>query len=187
MKPKTDQDNSATSDSAISAGYTAIARETVPEWLDQYVLRLAEAGMRKNEMSGFRGLWMRPLAFIATAGICLAIFMDLSETPTVEPVLEKVSISGDPVPIITNDNDGRPAAALSRAVEASGRRLQQLDETQSGAKPRLQARYCSEEQSQGAEPWWRCIDELRNGGNPAAAMAEEKLFREVFPEFIPDR
>lgn len=175
---------SAARDRELSVEYRNLASETAPEHLRQEVLRRAALEVGENNRPRFFSNWLRPLAFATTAGLCIAIMLDLSQAPEPEYPYE-TGISSAPRSDDAASAASGPAAALSRAVEESGRQLRQLDQTVNATSPTESGRHCSEEQSASAEEWWRCIEELRDRGEFAAAQAEFRLFREDFPDFQP--
>ena len=68
-------------DPGVSATYREMARETVPTDVDAAVLRQARQAVESR--SGIARLtgWLRPLTFVATAGLSLALIVQLSNTP----------------------------------------------------------------------------------------------------------
>lgn len=157
----------------ISARYRMTATETSPEWLDNAVLRSATAQVRPSGFVQRLSSWVRPIAFATTAGLCLALILEFGQ----------VSGIGDST--ATGDYADSAADALSSAVEASGRRLQDLNRTADSIKPSNSARYCTERQSADANDWWRCIEELQSAGRTTSAQAELDLLKSRFPEFEP--
>lgn len=181
------------SDNRVSSEYRALAGETVPEWIDHKILAEAAAGIkgrtpRSGVLEWMRKLmheWMRPLAFVATAGLCVAIFLNINTETQFEPPVQADSRTTTRTPAQTDASQADSGAALSRAVQESGRQLQQLDAAVNGTRPNLSARYCSEEQSASRDAWWNCILKLRGSGDMRAAEAEYRLLVAAFPDFRP--
>lgn len=69
------------SDAELSAHYRSLADERVPDRLNKEVLRMATENTRRGQNRGLLGLWSKPLAWVATIGISLAIVLELSQTP----------------------------------------------------------------------------------------------------------
>ena len=83
-----DRDNnlrSADGDPVISAQYRAIATERTPEAVDATVLQMAEAAT-KTGLGGFTAFWLRPMAFVATLALSLAVVLELTSNQYPEPV-----------------------------------------------------------------------------------------------------
>lgn len=84
-----DRDNkrpTAGSDSSVSAEYRAAATERTPPAVDAMVLERAEAATKENTgLRGFTAFWFRPLAFVATLALSLALLLELTSTKYPEP------------------------------------------------------------------------------------------------------
>lgn len=65
-------------DSELSAEYRAIATERTPPELDSVVLKRAKANGADSGLRGFTAFWFRPLAFVATLGLSLALLLELT-------------------------------------------------------------------------------------------------------------
>jgi len=65
-------------DEQISAVYQDLARERVPEHLDDSVLRMAKANAERPRYSRWVA-WSRPLAWAATVALCLAITLEFTQ------------------------------------------------------------------------------------------------------------
>jgi len=130
------------SDPKVSAEYRAIATERTPPGLDAEVLKKAEAAVGDSGLRGFTAFWFRPLAFVATLGLSLALLLELTQPPDLQFLEssdaefgrpESESIVEDPAPAdigATTDVRGRvdlptqsmrttgplaPAQAISRS------------------------------------------------------------------------
>ena len=77
----------AESDPMVSAEYRATATERTPPALDAAVLKKAEAAARESGLQVFTAFWFRPLAFVATLGLALALMLELTRMETL-PVLD---------------------------------------------------------------------------------------------------
>lgn len=69
------------SDPLVSASYRATATERTPPALDAAVLKKAEAAPRDIGLRRFTAFWFRPLAFVATLGLSLALLLELNRSP----------------------------------------------------------------------------------------------------------
>ena len=63
-------------DPRVSAAYREMADERTPEHLDHVVLNAARSAARPRWNTAVR--WLRPAAWIATIGVCLAIVVEIS-------------------------------------------------------------------------------------------------------------
>ena len=77
------QDNE--SDPLVSAEYRAAATERTPPTLDAVVLKNAEAAAKDTAFRRFTAFWFRPLAFVATLGLSLALLLELTQSPEFQP------------------------------------------------------------------------------------------------------
>lgn len=132
----------------VSEAYRALAVEKAPPNRDRAVLaEAAAAAGRGRPARGFRG-WLRPLAFVATAFLSLAIVLDLTrtsdeavpvpavnETGGIAPRQDTVRFSSEPRPdsnAPVADAERREAAFsagsdLAAAAEDASGRLRQVD------------------------------------------------------------
>lgn len=74
-------------DRRLADTYKALASEKAPDYLNERVLRMAAA--RRTPYMRARA-WMRPVAWAATIGLSLAIVLEVTRLPQVEP--ESISI-----------------------------------------------------------------------------------------------
>ncbi len=79
----------AESDPMVSAEYRATATERTPPALDAVVLKKAEAAARESGLQRYTAFWFRPLAFIATLGLALALILDLTSIETLQPAMDQ--------------------------------------------------------------------------------------------------
>lgn len=89
-------------DQLVAETYRAVARERVPDNLNERVLRLAaDAGRTRYARAR---AWMRPAAWAATVGLSLAIVLELTQLPQIESI---------PVGITSSDQSTVPVEAVS--------------------------------------------------------------------------
>ena len=82
------------SDPLISAEYRATATERTPPTLDAAVLKTAEAAAGDSGLRGFTAFWFRPLAFVATLGLSLALLLELNHSLQPQPIISPASEVG---------------------------------------------------------------------------------------------
>jgi len=109
MNQDNDQQKAAV-DPQVSDQYESLAGEKTPVHLDRAVLREATRAVRADNRKGSFGAWFRPVAFMATVGLSLAIILDLSDTGIFKPVAD-ISVESAPAiqtaPKSTADSAGR--------------------------------------------------------------------------------
>lgn len=66
-------------DARVSAAYRETARERSPEHLDHTILNAARAAAKPRWKTAVA--WLRPAAWVATIGVCLAIVVEISLLP----------------------------------------------------------------------------------------------------------
>jgi len=104
----TERDNGQR-DPLVSATYRELASERAPAHLDDKVLLRAARGRRTRYSLAYA--WMRPVAWAATIGLCLALVLELSRVPDAP---DAVYIPGTPAP---TSLESEPALDLDEAVE----------------------------------------------------------------------
>ena len=168
----------------VSAEYRAMATESVPEWLDKKVLRNAATVTSNTAFAAIFSRWLRPLVFVATAGLSLALILELSQVPG---IYDSAEFDGLAPTADQSDNRARTdgAEALSRAVENSGKRLQDLRLSTDAVQANTANRSCSEQESIDPVTWWLCIEGLQESGRAADALSELALLKAGFPDFSP--
>ena len=110
-------------DPLISAEYRATATERTPPTLDAVVLKTAEAAARDSGLRGFTAFWFRPLAFVATLGLSLALLLELNQSlqpqPVISPASEVQSVVADPAPALPGAPSENQRSADTPANKAS--------------------------------------------------------------------
>ncbi len=86
MNQDNDQQQETEIDPQLSEQFESLASEETPAHLDRAVLREAKRAVRADNRKGSFGAWFRPVAFMATVGLSLAIILDLSDTEIFNPV-----------------------------------------------------------------------------------------------------
>ncbi len=112
------------SDPMVSAEYRTTATERTPPALDAVVLKKAKAAAEDSGLRGFTAFWFRPLAFVATLGLSLALLLeltgplDLQSVKSPEPEIgrrEAESTVADPIPAVIGITSGVRRSADSPA------------------------------------------------------------------------
>jgi len=113
-------------DQLVSATYRALATEKTPRHLDDEVLKRAAAGGRTRYSLAYA--WMRPVAWAATIGLCLAIALELSQLPqSTDPLLMDETTKPAAAPAISAPEPAQDfAKAIERKHEASMRRNEKV-------------------------------------------------------------
>ena len=112
------------SDPLVSAEYRAAATEQTPPALDAVVLKNAEAAAKDTAFRRFTAFWFRPLAFVASLGLSLALLLELNQSPEFQPVTspetefgrsEVRTTAADPAPAIMGISIEEPSEVSSDA------------------------------------------------------------------------
>ena len=124
--------NDRHNDEIVSETYKSLADERTPQHLDQKILQMAGAEVRRPLYSRWIR-WTRPLAWAATITLCLAITLELSREQTMEPQLpmpaeeaaELVPPASVSAPELQKrELDSNVSADLDQVYEAEPRREQ---------------------------------------------------------------
>jgi hypothetical protein len=105
-----------TGDPRVSAAYREIADERTPEHLDHSILNAARAAARPSWNRAVA--WLRPAAWAATIGVCLAIVVDIALLPDHDSA-DFDSIPQEPLPAAVAERPeyAPPAPSRSRALQ----------------------------------------------------------------------
>ena len=118
-------------DPRVSAAYREMADERTPEHLDHVILNAARGAARPRWNRAIA--WLRPAAWVATIGVCLAIVIEISLLPDQEQA-EFDSLPQEAVPAteIKRLEDMRPQSAESQKAQ----RMQKPESLQASDLPR---------------------------------------------------
>lgn len=178
-------------DPAVSATYRAMAQETVPPGVDDAVLKQARRAIDSPSFIVRLSGWLRPLAFVATAGLSLALIVQLSNMPdyqrqdSLDPAVSPLPADAmqdaaeqtaeqirrlrrDPGMSAPADSQGMPAAMSESVPEAS------LLPASEGCDDKARAR---------SGTWWQCIRELEQQGLSDVAEKELQALLQAYPQF----
>lgn len=186
-------------DSAVSVAYHEMETERPPAKLDAAVLGMARDAARSDRTStASRVRWYKPVAFIAVAGLGIALLLELTDTalqiPTAMPVndssvptgpfeeaadavaSEIQRVESETAESLATSTGLLPGAAVTIDVGTDDAGVQQPADTR-----------CSDEQRAQVTRWWPCIEDLEKRGLTQSAERElEALFRQ-HPQFtIPE-
>ena len=108
------------SDMAVSAAYRAAATLNSPAELDEKILRAATEDVKSNTKPAWTIGWLRPVTFLATAGLSIALLLEFSEMQVFGPP-SGIDMNTFPLaPEFAADKDmsAQPAAAKADADRA---------------------------------------------------------------------
>jgi hypothetical protein len=105
-----------TVDPRVSTAYRELADERTPEHLDHVVLNAARSAARPRWNSTIR--WLRPAAWIATIGVCLAIVVEISLLQD-ENTAELDGLAPAAAPTATSANAERIDRPVPAAVQSA--------------------------------------------------------------------
>ena len=105
-------------DPHVSAAYRKIADERTPEHLDHTILNAARGAANPSWNTAVA--WLRPAAWAATIGVCLAIVIEISLLPDQDPAaVESIPQEPAPAPL---------SASGAKRLEESGPRTGEAEE-----------------------------------------------------------
>ena len=181
-------------DDALSAAYRSLATETTPAALDDRVLDAARRHTTGRPAQGKRRTWYRPVTFVATAGLSLALLIQLDNSGVVEPTAITEGSAGGTA--------SAPGDAFRDAAAVTAEQVRQLDATGNRSSttgnpamiaPNTPATdagsqiaaddHCTDEQRADSSTWWQCIDDLERRGLSQAAERELAALLTAFPGF----
>ena len=199
MNQDRDRPEATEIDPQVSVHYESLADENTPPELDRVVMREAARAVQADNRSGAFRPWFRPVAFMATVGLSLAIILELSETGILSPPTELSRETERPDSVQSAVESAPDNAAGTRTASSAADDLRRqksmvkqssktaaLDAAVVTARDvQLTATQCTGEQKSDADEWWKCIEELRQSGFAGPADLELDGLREEFPEFQP--
>ena len=176
--------------------YRRHATERTPRRLDRKVLGMA----MQDAASGAGRHWLssriRALAFVATAGLSLALLVQLSDTPGVDfPGANDTAGLGS-ADSVFRDAARETAQQIRRLEAESGASQPSRDEGMplSDAAESAQRESilpaedrCQDADRQRSSTWWQCIRELEKRGLSQAAELELQALLRAFPQFSAPR
>jgi hypothetical protein len=188
-------DNRQATDAEVSAAYNALAAEQPPPELDRKILRMARQGAQGAARSNWLTSRIRPLAFFVTAGLALALVVQLSNTPYFDlpgPVTPAQDETGAES-VDTFRDAARDTAEQLRQIEAEASASSSTNDAAmvSAATRELPAAdsrlpdddRCPDADRADSATWWECIRNLEKRGLSQAAEAELQLLLKTYPQF----
>lgn len=194
-------------DPRVSAAYREMADERTPEHLDHVILNAARGAAKSRWRK--TGAWLRPAAWVATIGLCVAIVVEISllsdpepaEFDSLPPAATQPSSPTDDMAKRRENTSAEPSAVQqiqkpdrSRAAEAASAPRQQADSDEQapasflGNAPAamrfeeaISERYCDETATADPDSWLECILELERQGLHEAARLERERLALAFP------
>ena len=186
---KNSDDEQQQSPNAVSAAYRAIATERAPAHLDQEVLRRADSERTSAPGSNWLTTRIRPLAFVVTAGLSLALLIQLSNTP----VMESPAPGAEPFPENpfqdaarhTAEQIGELDTATSNPMTAPGVEMSPVQATEQPADRSLLPieDRCADSDRAESGTWWECIRDLEKRGLSESAELELQALLKAHPQF----
>lgn len=167
-------DSEDTVDPRVSATYREMANERSPEHLDHLILNAARAAAKPRWNRAVA--WLRPAAWVATIGVCLAIVVEIALLPEPEPA--DLAPAAEQAPVVPAAKAGRfekvapqaaePAKAAPVAKPSAGL---STDRQQRPDEPEVRNRVRQLEQQAGLAEDLAAVSVLQSA--PAAADSEE--------------
>ena len=96
MNQDRDRHEATEIDPQVSEAYASLADEKTPPELDRVVIRKSTRAVQADNRRGAFGAWSRPVAFMATVGLSLAIILELSDTSIFSPPSDMSHETGRP-------------------------------------------------------------------------------------------
>ncbi len=180
----------------VSSLYRAVASEQAPEDINQAVMDRARREVHTNRIFPWRDAWYRPVAFVATAGLCLALILQMTEMDVPESPDTTIGIVPVTGKLFQEAGEATQDQVRQLEVEASRSMTSPPDKTAPDSVttgiptgigdvgPNLPADdYCSDEQRAETATWWLCIEGLEKRGQTQAAERELQALLQIFPDF----
>lgn len=118
-KERSPTDADSVTDPLVTYTYRDFATERTPASINEALLRQASAHAANSYTRSI--LWLRPMAWAATIGLCLAIVVELSNVPQPEAVKFEQQSLESVAPASPGEVAGAPSTDDSLASEADGR------------------------------------------------------------------
>lgn len=168
--------------------YRSAATEKPSGQLDDTILELARREAGRDHWLGWALPWLRPAAFVATAGLSLAVVMQLGVLQdTTNGLAESDSVTETPAAVV--EDFASAAQDSTSRIRTIGENAAQRDLEGdrlpfTPVAPGDAEIFCSTEETSTPESWQRCIRRLREDGKIAAAQSEALRLSETFPGFL---
>lgn len=116
-------------DPQVSVNYESLADENTPPELDRVVMREATRAVQADNRSGAFRPWFRPVAFIATVGLSLAIILELNDTGILSPPTDMSRETGRPDSVQSAVESAPDNAARTRTASSAADDLRRQKST----------------------------------------------------------
>lgn len=171
--------------------YRSAAVEKPPARLDEAILELARREVGKDQWFARALPWLRPAAFVATVGLCLAVVLELGVLSDTTNGLARPDTSSDTPAAIVEDFTSAAQDSTDR-IRTIGDTAAERDlqgdrvpfDAAASAGDAADMAFCSAEETSTPEAWQRCIRALQENGRIAAAESEAVRLRAAFPDFL---
>lgn len=173
---------SAVDNEELRAIYGSGTQEQVPAHLDEAVMSNARIEAQKDAAFLWFIPWRRPVAFIATAGLSLAIVLEMSELS----VFEQSPLSASDIQQEFAKEVAESSARMRRIGETATHRA--LGGTSDASQLPIVAKggtLCGEDQIKTPESWLACVIQLRTDGFQEQAHTEMDRLLLAYPGFTP--
>jgi len=195
MNEQRDQHEKAAIDPRVVAHYELLADEATPPELDRIVLKMASSGARTRRRQYSFTPWLRPAAFVATAGLSFALILDLIETGIVAPptiILPEVQQPSAAPPVVAPAADATTRKRTAAETASALRQEKSLATVASKmAAPEVMGNadgegsgQCNDQQKSAVTTWWQCVVSLRQAGMNDIAESELLSLQEEYPYFV---
>ena len=188
----TEKNDPAHDSEDLRAIYRSGSREKVPPRLDKMVMRRARSEIRKGSMSKLYFPWGRPAAFVAVAGLSLAVLLELNETAN----HEQRPMTG---PNIQQDFRSEAADGSTRMIDigktathrflgedpGAGDVTAPATASEPGESLPGPVKLCDDAQVETPQSWMVCIVRLRADGHSQEANMEMGELLLTYPDFVP--
>jgi hypothetical protein len=190
-------------DEELSVAYRNLPSDRTPADLDEKILAAARQEVRQSRAGTWRETWYRPVTFVATVGLSLALILQLSDTGILDPG----GVAEDDL----NGMTPMPESALQEAARATADQIRQIESAAEQSMPSSGQPMetgvavpadtgsllpvdggCDDEQRSSSTDWWQCIQDLEKRGLSQVAERELQALLRAYPGFAapnqaPDR
>jgi len=196
-----DPRNPATDEADISTAYKDLATEQPAEVLDGAVLANARRAIRVERAAAWRAQWYRPVAFVATVGLSVALLLEMADialvvAPGSRPATVNDAATSTPIgnteriseaaigEVIDSRTDSPEAASpVLRSPSETAAATGSTDIDSGSQLPGDPDARCSDEQRMQPSTWWHCIEDLEKRNLSMAAERELQELLQQYPGF----
>ena len=188
---KRNDDNAPDEQDIASSSYRALATERTPGRLDRKVLDMASQEVAGRSPGSWLSARIRPLAFVVTAGLALALLVQLNNAPVVD--MPPISPGVEPLPENAFQDAARQTAEQIRQLDAGPD--SPMPSPDPGMTPPTVAERpaalsllpvedrCNDTDRAESGTWWECIRDLEKRGLSESAELELQALLNAHPQF----